>query len=143
MTSLATISQWFDDGKNDGATHMIVKWDSFNGPEGDYPVYVYPGEDPREIAKSNSDTTVECYALFMDKDDQFNEHRAFHWDMPEVETTIHPSIEDELRERIAVEIEESRNSRSYFGHDTDGHIQWEADTVAREDAARIARGGAA
>ena len=80
MTSVSQIKVWFDEGLKDGATHMIVKWDSFDGPEGDYPVYVYPGEDARKVADKNNDSTVECYSYAISWEYQATERRAFHWE---------------------------------------------------------------
>ena len=79
MTTVHTISAWFDRGVAEGAAFMLVKWDSFDGPDGDYPVYIAPGENPREVAAKDGDRTMECYCLTMDKASQLAEHRAFHW----------------------------------------------------------------
>lgn len=85
MTTRSQIAGWFDRGVAQGATHMIVKWDSFEGPfDADYPVYVMPGQDPRVIDRENGDRTVECYNLRLNRESQLAEHRAFHWEMDEV-----------------------------------------------------------
>ena len=43
MTSLKDLAGWFEDGKAEGATHMIVICDTFD--HDDYPCYVRPGDD--------------------------------------------------------------------------------------------------
>lgn len=53
--------------------------------------------------------------------------------------TVIEAVRPFLAEQIALAIEASRNSRSYFYADELGNAQFEADTAAREDAARIAR----
>lgn len=81
MTTREQIRGWLEAGKKKGATHMIVKWDTFDGPfDADYPVYVMPGQDAREVADKNGDRTVECYSYALSLDMQLGEHRAFHWD---------------------------------------------------------------
>lgn len=76
------ISGWFNRGVKEGATHMIVVCDTYDHE--DYPVYVKPGQDPREVAKgydgTNMQRIMEVYNLKMDKESQLNEHRAFHYD---------------------------------------------------------------
>jgi hypothetical protein len=62
---------------------MLVVCDTFDYD--DYPVYVKPGEDPRQKAETyqrgeNMQRLMECYSLSMSKEDQMKEHRAFHWD---------------------------------------------------------------
>lgn len=82
MTTRDDIKRWLDAAKAEGATHMIVKWDDFEGPYADYPVSVMPGEDPREVARRHSDPVVECYALHLPLEPQLAEHRAHHWELP-------------------------------------------------------------
>jgi hypothetical protein len=81
MTTREDIRGWLAEAQSVGATHMIVKWDDFEGPYADYPVMVMPGEDPREVAKKHSDPVVEVYALHVDLESQLAEHRSFHWEM--------------------------------------------------------------
>lgn len=80
MTTRMEIARWFDAGKEMGATHMIVKWDTFDGPEGDYPVYVMPDEDVREKDRKNGDQTVEVYSFAKDRDEQLAAHRVWNWE---------------------------------------------------------------
>lgn len=63
MTTVSQLSAWFDRGVRGGASHMIVKWDSFDGPDGHYPLYVMPDEDARAVDRANGDRTVEVYIL--------------------------------------------------------------------------------
>lgn len=80
-TSRATISRWFDAGLEQGATHMIVVCDTFD--HDDYPVYVKPTQDSREVAKEfdgeNMQRIMEVYDLRMDQEAQMAECRAFHY----------------------------------------------------------------
>jgi hypothetical protein len=46
------ISGWFDRGVAQGATHLVVVCDTFDYE--DYPVFVKPGEDAREVVTSNN-----------------------------------------------------------------------------------------
>jgi len=43
MTTLDDVARWMQEGKEKGATHVIVVCDTFDWE--DYPVYVMPGED--------------------------------------------------------------------------------------------------
>ena len=65
MTTRSQIERWFNRGVKEGATHMLVVCDTWDYE--DYPVYVKPGEDPREIvqrkATGNMQRLMECYAL--------------------------------------------------------------------------------
>ena len=76
------ISDWLNRGKKEGATHVIVVCDDYDHE--DYPVYVQPGEDPREVSKrfigtNNMQQIMEVYKLSDDLEAQLSEHRAFHW----------------------------------------------------------------
>lgn len=59
------ISEWFDSGVRQQATHMIVVCDTFDCE--DYPVYVEKGKDPHDVAKEydNKDMQriMEVYSL--------------------------------------------------------------------------------
>lgn len=72
----ADIEGWFDSGVAQGATHMIVKCDTFDWS--DYPVYVTPDEDVHERDEGNKDRTMEVYLLDpARKAEQMVMHRAF------------------------------------------------------------------
>lgn len=79
MTTKDQISDWFDRGVKDGATHMIVVCDTY-GYE-DYPVYVYPDENPMLIQEKfsgkNMQKVMEVYNLRGDRETQLNMTRAF------------------------------------------------------------------
>lgn len=88
MTSVHELKSWFDRGLEDETvTHMIIKWDSFDGPDGDYPLYVHKGEDVRKVAYENTERTMEVYAMHIPWDTQAREHRAFHWESEETSNT--------------------------------------------------------
>ena len=79
-TSRYEIKQWIEEGIEQGATHVIIMCDTFDYE--DYPVYVMPGENPREKARRGEmQIIMECYNLSMDIDEQMKEHRAVHWDV--------------------------------------------------------------
>jgi len=66
MTTAAQIKAWFDSGKEQGATHMLVVCDTFD--HDDYPVYVKQGQNPADIRgktclPNNMQRLMECYAL--------------------------------------------------------------------------------
>lgn len=83
MTATKTdLIGWFDEGVRQGATHMIVVCDTYDGDN--FPVYVTSDEDVREVAKSHGDPAKmvkveEVYCLSMDRDAQMAEWRAFHY----------------------------------------------------------------
>lgn len=76
------INRWFEQGLNEGATHMIVVCDTFDYE--DYPVYVSPGSNAREVAaqlgSQSMQQVMEVYAMHLDKAAQLMEFRAFHYD---------------------------------------------------------------
>ena len=67
-TSKQEISEWFDDGIKQGATHMICVCDTYDHE--DYPAYVKPGQDVKLWVKHYSgdmQRVMEVYSLKMDK----------------------------------------------------------------------------
>ncbi|KKS16142.1 MAG: hypothetical protein UU71_C0007G0022 [Parcubacteria group bacterium GW2011_GWB1_41_6] len=80
-TTRHDIAVWLQRGKDQNATHMIVVCDTFNWE--DYPVYVLPGEDPREKETrydgKDMQKIMEVYSFSLDLDMQLNEHRASHY----------------------------------------------------------------
>jgi len=76
------IDRWFEAGKKQKATHLIVVVDDFD--HDDYPAYVAGGQDVREVAKkydgTNMQRIMEVYSLKRDKHSQLAEFRAFHYD---------------------------------------------------------------
>ncbi len=82
MTSKVEILRWLERGLKDGATHVIIVVDTFD--HGDYPVYVFPNDDVRSMAKTynnkNMQSVMEVYNLSMDLDEQLDEHRAFNYE---------------------------------------------------------------
>lgn len=102
MTSTDEIRSWLNEGKDQGATHVLVVCDEFD--HSDYPVFVLSGEDPREIAKEHSgemSRVMECYALHFDFEKQLNEPSAQHYESPPVSSMqrgveIHKHVEEWL-----------------------------------------------
>jgi len=82
MTTPKELSDWFDYGVAEHATHMIIVCDTFDNE--DYPVYVKPNEDVRERLKdydnTNMQRVMEVYSLSRDKSAQLKEERAYHLD---------------------------------------------------------------
>ena len=76
-TTREDIRGWFQKGKKQGATHMIVVCDTYNLV--DYPVFVMPGENARTEAEKH-DKVMEVYSLSKNLNTQLNKHRAFHYD---------------------------------------------------------------
>ena len=80
-TTKLDLRRWFDIGVKQKATHMIVAVDSFDHE--DYPVYVLPDDDIHdkinEVRMSPMQRIMEIYDLGMDRTEQLNEHRAFHF----------------------------------------------------------------
>jgi len=64
--------EWFDRGVSQAATHLIVVCDTFSYE--DYPVFVKPDEDVREISKKydgvNMQRLMAVYNLTKPKSDQ-------------------------------------------------------------------------
>jgi hypothetical protein len=80
MTTKQDISEWFLEGQKGGATHMIVVCDTFDHE--DYPVYVMPKENVREIVKNysgNMQNVMEVYNLSLNKEMQLNKTRVFEF----------------------------------------------------------------
>lgn len=80
MTTEAEIGQWFDRGKTEGATHLIVVVDTFDHE--DYPVFAASDEDCLrkydEHDGPNMQRVMEVYDLRGDRAAQLAEFRAFH-----------------------------------------------------------------
>lgn len=81
-TTRVEIARWFQEGVEQGATHMIIVCDTYDWE--DFPVYVDPMEDVREKYAEhdgkNMEKVMEVYSLFQDMDAQLSERRAFHFD---------------------------------------------------------------
>jgi len=80
-TSRQDISEWFDEAKRQGATHLIVVCDTFD--HDDYPVYVTESEDVSERVNhysTNMQRVMEVYSMAKPKNAQLGETRAFHID---------------------------------------------------------------
>jgi hypothetical protein len=79
MTSRQEIEEWFDEGRRQGATHMIVVCDTFD--HDDYPSYAAGDAEALEKYKKydgqNMQRVMEVYDLRQDKAEQMAEHRAF------------------------------------------------------------------
>ena len=80
-TTQMDIKDWFDEGKKDGATHMIIVCDQFNHE--DYPAYVSPDENVHDTLTyyrmSPMQTIMEVYDLHMDRDKQLSTPRVYNY----------------------------------------------------------------
>jgi hypothetical protein len=88
---MGAIKSAYDAGEKMGATHMIVAWDSFD--DSNYPIYVMPGENPRNKTPKNGDSVDECYRYSLGWEYQAEERRARHFEyeeLPEMEKEILP-----------------------------------------------------
>lgn len=78
---LADLLRWFEEGKEKGATHIIIVCDTYD--YSDFPVYVMKDQDAREVAKKEREKSMqrvmEVYSLSLSPEDQFNEPRAYHF----------------------------------------------------------------
>lgn len=75
------IKTWFEDGVKNKATHMIVVCDTFD--HDDYPVYVSPDKNVREVFKEydgkNMQRVMEVYDLQSPMEPQLDQVRAFNF----------------------------------------------------------------
>lgn len=80
MTSMQEISAWYSEGVDQGASHMIVLHDQYDG--GDYPRYVHGAEELKDALDSYETASMvkvmEVYDLQGDKVAQLVERRAWH-----------------------------------------------------------------
>jgi len=82
MTTKKTIEGWLERGlsNKDSPTHLVVVCDTYDWD--DYPVYVFPDQDVRQIVKQfsgNMQKVMEVYNLALPLDKQLNEHRSFNY----------------------------------------------------------------
>ena len=81
MTTSEDISLWFDHGRNQKATHLIVVCDTYDHE--DYPVYVKSTEDVRQVfahySGPNMQKVMEVYNLSKDKETQLRQSRSFNF----------------------------------------------------------------
>ena len=79
---LVDIGKWFDHGKQDGATHMLVVLDTVT--QKNRPVYAKPGESARTLYRhiqwKASQRVTAVYALGEDRATQLAEWRPMHVD---------------------------------------------------------------
>lgn len=80
METILDIRRWFEQGKNKGATRMIVIRDTSTDTE--YPTYVEAGEQIAaridEIHSLPMHKVMEVYDLALPMDEQLNEEKAWH-----------------------------------------------------------------
>ena len=74
------VQRWLEEGKEKGATHLIVACDTFDYEN--YPVFVMPGEScekrGEEAKASRMQSVDEVYDLAEDVTRQLSELRAMH-----------------------------------------------------------------
>lgn len=79
-TTPEKIRRWLEEGKEQGATHVIVVCDTFD--HDDYPVYVRPEQDARERVKQcNAESmqrVMEVYNLSLNLDEQLKPGTRVH-----------------------------------------------------------------
>jgi hypothetical protein len=84
-TTTAMLKEWFERGEADSTvTHMIIKCDMMDME--DYPVYVTDDQDVREVARKNTEKTMEVYAMHLPFETQAKEFRSFHYEYPTFST---------------------------------------------------------
>ena len=74
------IRRWLEEGKEQGATHVIIVCDEFDWS--DYPVYVAPSQNVRDIeqeyAGKEMQKIMEIYNLALPIEPQLREISAYH-----------------------------------------------------------------
>lgn len=79
--SISDISEWFDEAKKIGATHMIVVCDTFD--HDDYPVSVMKYENVKnkkaEYDKKSMQRVMEVYNLSMNKAKQMSQKLTLNY----------------------------------------------------------------
>lgn len=74
------LRRWLKTAKDRGATHLVVTCDTYDWD--DYPVYVLPDQNVREVvadySNRNMQRVMEVYDLSKDIQAQLNETRANH-----------------------------------------------------------------
>lgn len=77
-TTINELKDWFVEGKNKGATHMIVACDTWDWI--DFPIYVMPEQDVKNLyqtqVKRSDMKVMEVYNLNKDIDIQLSQHRV-------------------------------------------------------------------
>lgn len=82
VTTSDDIERWFEAGKTQGATHLIVVTDTFDYT--DYPVYVSKKEDAKKLVEKkysgqNMQKAMEVYNLKKDMQKQLMTHRSWNY----------------------------------------------------------------
>lgn len=81
MTTTEKLSEWFDEGKAKGATHMIIVCDTYDWE--DFPVFVYAPQNvrKRETTENSKEMQkiMEVYNLSLDKQMQLDQMRALNY----------------------------------------------------------------
>lgn len=98
----ADIKAAYDEGERQGASHMIVAWDSFD--DSNYPIYVMPGENPRDKMPKNGDSVDECYRYSLGWESQSRERRARHFEYDPIPTP-EPFVAKGSKVKIATRID--------------------------------------
>ena len=111
---ISDIKDMYDRGEAQGASHMIVAYDSFDG--GDYPIYVMPGEDPRKKVPTNGDRVMECYRYSLGWESQSKEFRANHWEYDNLASATHDARVPKVAQTI-YEQERALSSAGQFWQD--------------------------
>jgi len=51
------VDRWVEEGKAQGATHIVSMCDTFDWD--DYPIFVMPGQDPERIRRANHGNNMQ------------------------------------------------------------------------------------
>jgi len=74
------IKKWLDEGKEKGATHVLIALDTWDYEN--YPVYIMPNENAREKVNEygkSQDRIDEVYNLSMNIEEQLNAVRVMNY----------------------------------------------------------------
>lgn len=75
----ADIRKWLMEGKEQGATHVIIALDTWDYDN--YPVFIQPGQSVKEKVdsyNSKQDRIDEVYNLSLDIEQQLNQRRVWN-----------------------------------------------------------------
>lgn len=81
-TTIEDLKEWYERGKLEDATHMIVMCDTFDWS--DYPVYVHKGQSvDKEISKRRGESMQKIMEVYSFKKpfDKQNRNGKFCWDL--------------------------------------------------------------
>jgi hypothetical protein len=74
---LNQIALWYDRGVKAGRAYMAIRWDMFDGQDGDYPVFYNSREEAQQGINKPGDRLMEVYDLNGDREAQLGMFRCW------------------------------------------------------------------